>query len=1049
MSLTASHRRIGGDVGIPETLTASSPRLPVPNHLVDSQTFSKVAKNEVVVASPAVVHFGGFVVGKTSLQKLDLVNCSSDVQRYHILPPQTRFFKIKYTKGDRLIPGLALRLEISFLGDEWRYYYDCIRVHCRGAENLVIPIHAYPTLDDGGVPKTFTFPPTPIGVQHTKVVPLRSPHPVSFEFRVSILEGNPAFAVQPMEGVVPPKGDARINVIFTPIAFVTASMKMIIETSQFNSKPHVCVFAGTCRPGMGVDGLGGGVGGRGKKTLSGTLPSTLDPHEIKPLDVARKRKQLLKLTKVSFHGNRTGVESESSASEYEREGVMFPKDLDNPQAISYVLNQRPGAMTTKQLRDVISQASTRKKSAKASRARKEALFVGKTNDLQAEERANQLRWMTKLGEEAMSSSSKEEVTEDRQAGLEMYKQKRGDPLAEEEVARNSSHTKFKRIERGLIRPDEALRRLNVGSPSGQDDATTDPDFDHYNNDPWILKNRALFLFNQAARKVLIQNRADRNLAKMRRFKEAWKAGRWSVENVTVTTTAPDGADADEELSTPPVTAGGLEMAIGEGFLVNEDERNKENEEVIITDLEDEEKATEILKTKVDRLAPSVFNEDVIRTSSFPEYVAPDFVDDMAGEALGYVPYRISEVLVQSQTPYFNLKVPQQYRIQSYSRHSSQEAASNYVAPQRRQLRSGAEEEIAAAVTPIKPELQSTEADSIPVEAKTKRAEDEVIKMPEFLGDFRFPPVEVFNPAPGLVRYRKHLPYAETDLDFHLNPIPPHVCRHDSSTASPHCATQRHFLHPDDVIPEVMTWKKYWRHGLSATIQTPTISSVWVPRWTDPYVEDMVPQAGPAMMDPPETAAKDGKDTVKPTETVDANHGIPKISTEEITFDSVLSQFHLVSENEIAPAPSMLFDSQLHLASGASGAPGDTSQMGGAAGASQIEATDSGANFPFSRSLPKTYIPVASSGGMISRDQRMKELNIFVLSKYNQLGRRVNEHQETMNGLLTDPSLKLVKPKTKQKDKEDDEDMDDVMKPSGGAETPSLNPGAASRTSFHS
>ena len=49
----------------------------------------------------------------------------------------------------------------------------------------------------------------------------------------------------------------------------------------------------------------------------------------------------------------------------------------------------------------------------ASRTRKEALFVGKTNDLQAEERANQLRWMTKLGEEAMSPRSKEEVTEDR------------------------------------------------------------------------------------------------------------------------------------------------------------------------------------------------------------------------------------------------------------------------------------------------------------------------------------------------------------------------------------------------------------------------------------------------------------------------------------------------------------------------------------------------------------------------------------------------------------------------------------------------------------
>ena len=119
MSLAAPHRRLagngvggggrGGGVGgggIPETLVAAPTTRPaVPNHLVDSETFSKVAKNEVVVASPAVLHFGGFVVGKTAQKKLDLVNCSADVQRYHILPPQTPFFKIKYTKGDRLIPG--------------------------------------------------------------------------------------------------------------------------------------------------------------------------------------------------------------------------------------------------------------------------------------------------------------------------------------------------------------------------------------------------------------------------------------------------------------------------------------------------------------------------------------------------------------------------------------------------------------------------------------------------------------------------------------------------------------------------------------------------------------------------------------------------------------------------------------------------------------------------------------------------------------------------------------------------------------------------------
>ncbi|XP_075685105.1 cilia- and flagella-associated protein 221 isoform X2 [Rhinoderma darwinii] len=174
---------------------------PVPHHLLESKVYRQLGSNVSVAADPGILHFGGFEIGRRLHQVLKLVNISCEVSNVHIIPPQSPHFTVSYKKANKLVPGLALTVNVQFTADEWRYYYDCIRVHCKGDETLLVPLHAYPVLDLLHFPSHVNLSDVALGQSAHHVLPLRCRCPVDFEFHIICSPPHKDFEISPTSGL--------------------------------------------------------------------------------------------------------------------------------------------------------------------------------------------------------------------------------------------------------------------------------------------------------------------------------------------------------------------------------------------------------------------------------------------------------------------------------------------------------------------------------------------------------------------------------------------------------------------------------------------------------------------------------------------------------------------------------------------------------------------------------------------------------------------------------------------------------------------------------
>nr|XP_002733102.1 PREDICTED: primary ciliary dyskinesia protein 1-like [Saccoglossus kowalevskii] len=875
---------------VPETLVAPKKKQSVPNHLLETKIFHKVNQNSLVQARPGVVHFGGYDLANLHKQTLRIANISGECLQMHIIPPTSAYFRVKYKKQERLVPGLTMDIIVEFVPDEWRYYYDCIRIHCKDDENLLIPIHAYPVMNTADFPEIVHFPPVPLSHSLSKIIPLRCNAPIDFEYQLTYLESHPAFSVSPLSGIVPANGEVSIAVTFTPTDFITAHMKLQLNISQFNSKPLVCTFTGVSEPGLAR----AEVEERMREDTFDEDSPLLDPHSISPVNMARRKRK---------SKSKSRTVQQPPLQEIDYAGFRFPTNLNSTHAVSYVLNQEQGKMRAKDLRDAV---LAKKESGPGTRQMKEALFEHEVKQDVLSERRNQLRWQVHLGREQITSFARMDIIDARVEAEREYHFQRGDPLADIEFNRACTACTQKRTRRRLgYVPDIEAK------------------FDTYTNDPWVLRHRAIGRFQQAAWKVIVRLRVNKRIRLVKQLVVDYRAGRAGRE--------------------PSATYG-------------------DNKDVNIKDL------------------PLHITRENVLPYAFPTYTAPNVKDDMAPDALGSVPYKPTEVFVKRKVPYSSLKVPQQYKCMGYKLHNTHNSSSGYVPPKLvKPLRTGAEDEIISLPAPPPPGAawvhEPTESLIGEVIERSHNEEQAMalVPPPALFNPIEYPSLHIFNPSPGLQVFLPPLPYAEVDPDFHLCPLPRYTHKDPNSK---HAATLKKFLDREDVIRGVMQWKKFPSQGLVSLSNTPTLTNVWVPRWTDPFSQDMLPEDMPVLLDglPVDDREELAYSDTSDDEREECEDELPEKSDKIIlTPEMVNAQFPLIDLPQ-SPSP-------------------------------RPETVQASEDFPHGTKLPIHNNPVSSTGP-VQREKRERELDMFLKKRYNRLGDRVQAKITHMENLTTNPELIL-------------------------------------------
>jgi hypothetical protein len=97
---------------------------------------------------------------------------------------------------------------------------------------LLIPLHAYPVMNEVQLPKRLDLGRVALGESTTQQLQLSCKLPLDFGFTVTVTKHNKAFTVSPMSGTVPANGSAAISVTFTPASLATEELQLQVRSMR-------------------------------------------------------------------------------------------------------------------------------------------------------------------------------------------------------------------------------------------------------------------------------------------------------------------------------------------------------------------------------------------------------------------------------------------------------------------------------------------------------------------------------------------------------------------------------------------------------------------------------------------------------------------------------------------------------------------------------------------------------------------------------------------------------------------------------------------------